>query len=436
VGEPGWQLSFAAVVALLALAPALREALARRMPGPVADVAAITISATIGTAPLMALHFEQVSLAALPANLLAAAAIAPVMWLGMLAAAAAQIAPALALPFNALNAPLLAFVEWVAHTFAAAPAAVVPVRIGSPATLAGAYAGLVAAILGVRAAWRRLPRFERRHRAVAALVAIPLTGLGCAAALDDGPPPPAPGELVVSFLDVGQGDATLLQKDGVAVLIDTGPPGGPILERLSEAGVERLDALVITHAQTDHEGAALELLRRIPTRLIVNGGAGWPTRVQDGLAAATRARRIAAHAGQTLALGGIRMRLLWPPPPGPGFRPEGDPNQRAVVALVQSGDFDLLLPADAESDVTSALDLPDVEALKVAHHGSADEGLPALLERTSPEFAAIEVGRANTYGHPAPSTLAALRAVDHVYRTDEDGTVRLRVRGGAIRVDD
>ena len=85
--EPGWQLSFAAVVALLAMAPALRELLARRMPGPVADAAAITIAATAGTAPLMALHFGTVSLASLPANLLAAPAVAPIMWLGMLSAA-------------------------------------------------------------------------------------------------------------------------------------------------------------------------------------------------------------------------------------------------------------------------------------------------------------------------------------------------------------
>jgi competence protein ComEC len=130
------------------------------------------------------------------------------------------------------------------------------------------------------------------------------------------------------------------------------------------------------------------------------------------------------------------VRLLWPPPPGPGFRPEGDPNQRAVVAHVQVGAFDLLLPADAEADVTAALELPEVEALKVAHHGSADEGLPAMLERVHPQFAAIEVGEGNSYGHPTPSTLAALRAVDHVYRTDRDGTVRLRVRDGVVRVDD
>ena len=59
-----------------------------------------------------------------------------------------------------------------------------------------------------------------------------------------------------------------------------------------------------------------------------------------------------------------------------------------------------------------------------------------MLERTDPEFAAIEVGRGNTYGHPTPSTLAALRAVAHVYRTDRDGTVRLRVRGGDVRIVD
>ena len=80
-----------------------------------ADAAAITIAATVGTAPLMAIHFEQVSLAALPANLLAAPAIAPVMWLGILAAAAAQIAEPLAAPFSALTAPLLVYLQWVAQ---------------------------------------------------------------------------------------------------------------------------------------------------------------------------------------------------------------------------------------------------------------------------------------------------------------------------------
>jgi competence protein ComEC len=251
-------------------------------------------------------------------------------------------------------------------------------------------------------------------------------------------PPVLEGDVLVSFLNIGQGDATLIQSGRASVLVDTGPPGGPIIKRLREAGVKRLDGLVLTHAQTDHEGMALEIMRAFPTRLVVDGGAGWPTYTQRGLpraVAADHARELDAHAGQVLAFGAITMRLLWPPAPGPDFRPEGDPNDRAIVALVRVGDFDLFLSADAESNVTLPLSLPQVEAMKVAHHGSADPGLPALLERLQPRVAAIEVGRGNTYGHPTPSTLAALRVVPHVYRTDRDGTVRLRVHAGAMTVE-
>jgi competence protein ComEC len=451
-GEPGWQLSFAAVVALLALGPPLRGALARRLPGPVADAAAITVAATLGTAPLMAFHFGRVSLASLPANLLAAPAVAPAMWLGMLAAAAAQVAPALAAPFGVLAAPLLAYVEGVAHAAARAPLAVAPLPLGSPAALALAYAAGAAGLLAARAGWRAAnrartagapgapgaaPSARRLLAGAVALVAL-VVGLTTVACSRAGPQPPAPGELVVSFLDVGQGDATLLQRDGAAVLVDTGPPDGPIVDRLAAAGVRRLDVLVLTHAQLDHEGAALAVLRRYRPRLVLDGGAGWPSATQRALPVAARAagaRVVAAHAGQALALGGLRLRVLWPPRAPAGFRPEGDANLRAVVALASAGSFDVLLPADAESDITLPLRLPPVEALKVAHHGSADEGLPVLLRRVAPTVAAIEVGAGNSYGHPAASSLAALRTVPHVIRTDRDGTVRLHVRAGALTLE-
>jgi competence protein ComEC len=101
---------------------------------------------------------------------------------------------------------------------------------------------------------------------------------------------------------------------------------------------------------------------------------------------------------------------------------------------VRDGAFDLLLTADAESNVTAGVDLPVVDALKVAHHGSDDPGLPDLLERLRPKIAVIEVGAHNTYGHPTPATLAALRTVPIVRRTDRDGMVRVRVRDGRMRV--
>jgi competence protein ComEC len=337
-------------------------------------------------------------------------------------------------------------VDWVASTSASLPIAAAPVSLGGPWTLAAVYAGgAVAIVVAARFARRALgpsaARVSALNRGRAAAVGVLVTAAVAAAlvvlagARSSGPAPPAPGELVVSFLDVGQGDATLLQLDGAAVLVDTGPPGGPVLARLDETGVERLDALVITHAQADHEGMAIPVLERYRPRLVLNGGAGWSSRVQEALGPAMRAvaaHELAAHAGQALGLGRLRLRVLWPPAPPSGWRPDGDANLRAIVAQVSVGDFDLLLPADAESDVTQRLRLPRVEALKVAHHGSVDTGLPSLLARLQPQFAAIEVGEHNTYGHPAPSTLAALRDVPRVVRTDRDGTVRLRVRNGEM----
>src|SRR6185436_18004954 len=127
---------FAAVVALLALCAPLRAIFERALPRPVAEAAAMTVAATAGTAPLLAMHFEQVSLASLPANLLAAPAVAPIMWLGMLSAAAAQVSPALAVPLNALDGPLLAYMTALARGAAALPYAALPVRIGTTQALA------------------------------------------------------------------------------------------------------------------------------------------------------------------------------------------------------------------------------------------------------------------------------------------------------------
>jgi competence protein ComEC len=136
---------------------------------------------------------------------------------------------------------------------------------------------------------------------------------------------------------------------------------------------------------------------------------------------------VAPAAGQAIDIGGLRFRVLWPPA---GDRAEGNPNDHAIVSRLEVGGFSMLLTADAESNVTLPLELAPVDVLKVAHHGSADPGLGALLERLKPRIAAIEVGRHNTYGHPTKSTLAALaRAVPTVVRTDEDGTVRLHVVG-------
>ncbi|HEV7459610.1 MAG TPA: ComEC/Rec2 family competence protein [Solirubrobacteraceae bacterium] len=436
-GDPGWQLSFAAVVAILALSGHIRDALvARRIPGPVADAGAITAAATLGTAPLLAFHFGRVSLASLPANLLAAPAVAPIMWLGMIAAALGQVAPALAVPVNALAAVPLAYLQWLAHAAASAPAAAVDLRLGSPAAVAAAYGGLMGA--AVLLARRR--RLRRARPAMLGLGAAALASIALAIWIGTpggAPGPPPPGQLRLSFLDVGQGDATLVQHAGAAVLVDTGPPDGPILARLRAAGVRSLDVLVVTHAQADHEGGAGAVLSRYPVRLLVDGGDGaaTPAHRAIGAAAARRGVRVVApDAGQRVRAGPIRLDVLWPHAEAAERHAGQDPNRRAIVARLVDGSFTAFLPADAASDVFGSLDLEPVTALKVAHHGSADAGLAEALARLRPQVAAIEVGRHNPYGHPTAQALGALHAVPRIYRTDRDGTVRVTVEHGRVTV--
>ena len=143
--------------------------------------------------------------------------------------------------------------------------------------------------------------------------------------------------------------------------------------------------------------------------------------------------------GETLRVGRLRLRVLSPEhaasvPQAPESE-SGDPNDRAIVLLASFGGIDALLPADAESNVTLSQPLPQVEVLKVAHHGSADDGLPALLDRLHPQLAVIEVGARNPFGHPTPETLRALTStVPRVLRTDRDGDVTVSYDGHGASV--
>jgi competence protein ComEC len=367
--DVGWQLSFAALLAMLALAPGLRARLGGvGLPPALAEALAATAAATLGTAPLIALHFERLSLVSLPANLLAAPAVAPVMWLGTIAGVLGQVAPALAAPVTGLAVLPLGYLTWLADAAAALPFAEVAVPSPGAIGVLGIYAATAAAAL----AWRRLPR-QGRHASTATLALGALAAVTALAA-GHGPDRP-PRDLTISFLDIGQGDATLIQHGGTAVLVDTGPPGSPLLARLRDAGVHRLDVLVVTHDAADHDGSTAALLGAMPVDLVVDGEEAPAGGEVRRLAAARRVRRIASDAGQVIAAGPLELRVLWPRRE-PAAPPGAEPNDRATVLHVRDAEFDLLLTADAESDVLAGLELPVVEALKVSHHGSDDPGLP------------------------------------------------------------
>jgi competence protein ComEC len=420
----GWQLSFAAVVAILLLAGRLARGLGRRgVPAGAAEAVALTVAATVGTAPLIALHFGQTSLVSLPANVAAAPAVAPVMWLSMLACAAAQLSPALASPLVALAAVPAGYLTWVADVASRVPRG----QTAAPVAVVAIGCAAVAVSIAVR----------RSRRLVAGGAALAVALAGVAGARSSGRLG-TPSGLRITFLDVGQGDATLVQDRAATILVDTGPPDGPILERLRHAGVRRLDVLVVTHAQADHDGGAAAVLRSLPVGLVLDGrdGVREPFGGRMASEAARRhVRRISGLAGQVLHVGGMVMRVLWPPPEPAALKAGADPNERAIVSEVDGEGVRTLLTADAESDVLDRLDPRPIDVLKVAHHGSADDGLASLLERLRPRVAGIEVGRNNTYGHPAPATLHALRSARVPFvRTDRDGSVSVEPAGASLLI--
>ncbi|HEY8083539.1 MAG TPA: ComEC/Rec2 family competence protein [Solirubrobacterales bacterium] len=447
--DVGWQLSFAAVLGILLMATPLRAALLGQIGAGswqrvLAEGSAMTIAATVATAPLIAFHFGAFSTMTLVANLLALPAVAPAMWLGMLTAAAGQF-PALPVePLNALNALLLAYIAQIAAWCGRPSWAYLQVRLGGTGLAAsyGAMAGVAILASRLKRRWRiatlrkpRPPRFAGRAAAGAAIASVTVALAWVVLWPTGGTRAVAPlSGLRITVLDIGQGDAILLQPAGApAILVDGGPPGEDLVGRLRAAGVEQLGAALVTHDQSDHAAGVEELLGRLPVHRLLYAVLGRRM-LAEARAAGVRPQRIAA--GGELHSGDLRLSVLWPPPELLDEPPVGDdPNRLAVVLLARWRDFSMLLTADAEAEATP-IEVGPVDVLKVAHHGSDDAGLGELLDQAAPRLAVISVSEDNPFGHPTPATLSILAAHGvPTLRTDRDGTIVLDVRPASFRVD-
>ena len=437
VADPGWQLSFAAVIAILALAAPLRDRLVRRgLPRGLAEATALTVAATLGTAPLLAHHFDRVSPVSLPANLLATPAVAPAMWLGMLSAAAAQVATPLAHLLDASGA-VSARVPGLAR--ARERGAARSGAVAAPELVVGRRRGLCGPGHGrppsppsredVRNARRSV-----RKRTLGALVAVAATL--AAATLASGRDGPTTKPLTISLPRYRPGrrhahpgrreDRT--RRCRAAGRADPRPAEGRRghdhrpARRHPRPGRPRgwcTPACSPATGSGSCSTAPPATARRSTWRSCA------PPRRRTPAASRPSRARCCAPGASASTCSGRRGR-----PRTPAAIRTSAPSWRCPRRR-----FDLLLPADAESDVTAPLSLPPVDALKVAHHGSEDPGLPDLLQRLRPRVAVIEVGRRNTYGHPTPQALNAVKASGAaLYRTDRDGTVRLTVTGDRLRV--
>jgi competence protein ComEC len=431
--DPGFQLSFAAVAGLALWATPLRRALpialARagtwraRLVEPALEGACATVAASVATAPVLAFHFRQLPLLGIAANVAALPVGAALTAVGALAASAAALAGAAAVPVLWLARPL----AWalVALSDAAAAPSWSVAGVGSP----GAWG--VAAAYGLALLAGRLRGTARALAWAGALAALlapaPLRAWAARAR----------GGLEVTFVSVGQGDATLLRlPDGTAALVDAGgaPDGGAdpgardLVPLLRDLGVRRLALVVVSHPHPDHVLGLAAVTAAFPVdRVVSNGDPG------EGESAEILARLEPAplRPGDALELGGVRFEAVG------GEAGDLAGNDASLVLRVSYGSTAFLFPGDVEeageaAAVTRGAPL-HADVVKVPHHGSRRSSTAAFAEAVQPRFAVISVGAGNRYRFPHAEALARWTAAGAaIFRTDA-GAVRFLSDGRALR---
>ncbi|MDW8324000.1 MAG: DNA internalization-related competence protein ComEC/Rec2 [Burkholderiales bacterium] len=260
---------------------------------------------------------------------------------------------------------------------------------------------------------------------------------------------PPPGGFWLQALDVGQGLAVVVRTAAHTLVYDTGPlyssgadAGARVLvPSLRAQGVTRLDALVVSHDDTDHSGGALSLAAAYAPGVTLTPLAGRPPSSAHGQA--IRGRLPAARPcafGQHWAWDGVTFQVLHPPPHHYA-NPYYADNERSCVLRVQGRHGSVLLVGDIErlGELSLLERVPDSlasEVLVVGHHGSRSSSMPAFLDAVAPAFAVISVGHRNRFGHPHPEVIERLMARGvRILRTDRDGALRLRFTPAGVRIE-
>jgi len=253
--------------------------------------------------------------------------------------------------------------------------------------------------------------------------------------------------LHVSFLDVGQGDAILIQKGSQQVLVDGGPSPQAVCLGLGEKMPfwdRTIELMVLSHPSADHVAGLVEVLNRYRVEQVLYPEMDFESGVYDEWLRLVREKGIKAtlaQAGQQIDLGGgVAMEVLSPLDP-PLSATDSDVDNNAAVLRLSLGEVSFLLTADMmwEAELELVYNRANLRntVLKVAHHGSNTSTTPEFLAVARPELAVISVGADNEYGHPTEEVLRRLEDAvgeENIYRTDEDGTVEFITDGDRLWV--
>jgi len=412
--DAGFALSVLATAGLLLFAPRIITWLSRYIPKLLSEALAPPIAATIFCSPVLIAIAGYLAPMSIIANLLAAPAVAPITIIGFISALISPIAPFITrILIWVIHFPA-AFIAWIAQW-----AAQFPVLKMSSAILISSLVALWFARTLFQAHWKKY-------------VAVALCFFLFFAWITRWPG----GGWDVANCDIGQGDSSVINLGNHrAIVIDVGPDAALEDACLKALGIKEIPLLILTHFHADHVEGLPGLLKRRSV------GQVWVSNNTDPIFESTRVQswlkginvNVVTRGMQT-GLSGVAIKILWPLTSTQQFASNpGDGssiNNSSIAAMISTKDYSFFAAGDLEPPVQEILraDVTHVDIYKVCHHGSKYQD-PEFMANLSPAIAMISVGTGNTYGHPAPQTVAALtRLGARVVRTDTDGAIAISAK--------
>jgi len=432
----GFQLTYAATLTIILFAPPLLRRMPR-LPLRISELAALSLTASLGAAPIVARSFNRVAFSSLLLNFPAIPLVGLIMGLGYAFLPFAAVLPgAAALPAAALRRLVLVFFA-ISHSLDAFP--FLSVRVPTPPSwvLGGYYAALGLSLVRPRGRLQR-PAVVGALLAFSILLVVP-------------PFRRASPDLRITLIDVGQGESILVEFPGRRTMVIDG--GGlamspfdigervvsPVLWR---KGITRVDYLVLTHPHPDHLNGLVALARNFRIGELWEGwrapGEGTYAKLIEALP--RRVVRRSCGRGTRVVLGPVTVDILHPLRAAENAAPVAGANENSLVIRVAAAGTSFLFMGDAGMEteralLASRLDLRS-DVLKAGHHGSAGSTSAEFLAAVRPKLVLVSAGEGNTYGFPSPALLARCGdAGAEVLRTDLDGAVEIRAgsRGLAVR---
>ena len=436
-----FQLSFLATTGLLFLAPVLRERM-KPLPRILAASLSITMGAQLATLPVLAWHFNQISVSSLLANLIVVPLVDVIIILGLGGGIAAFFLPFLGKIVFGFDSLLLGMTFEITRGVAALPLA--QLELPSMGVCAGLfyYVFLAFFILPQENQTKIFELIRRFYIIIVTILVVLVVAVFSWHIV-------RPNEMEVHFIDVGQGDAALvLTPHGHAMLFDTGGTRDGTFDigarvdvpYLRHHGIHAVDYIFLSHAHEDHAAGAGAILSRLPVKHVYTADEGTAAyarsmRLGDGNPLLMKLGR--AEAGQSIVLDGVTVDVLYAP--GYGEVEHATGNEVSNVYRVRYGNASFLFTGDLvkeheEKMIAQGIDL-HVTVLKVPHHGSDTSSSEDFVRATHPLYAVYCVGADNTFGHPRTSVVERYERMGvRSLRTDRDGAVVFRTDGEHLSV--